>query len=137
VWSTTNGTLALKACEHAQMVLLGALLNLNAVAEELRWQEPERVLLVCAGTGDDFALEDAYGAGRLIAELPDARLTDSARAALAVAKAFPDPLEALRASANGQALTSRKRGAELEWCARVSAYSVGALMDGAIVRPIE
>jgi 2-phosphosulfolactate phosphatase len=137
VWTTTNGTLALKACEPAPSVLLGALLNLSALAEELCWQEPERVLLVCAGTGDDFALEDAYAAGRLVAELSEAKLTDAAQAALAVARAFPEPLAALRASANGQVLAARGRGAELEWCARVSAYSIGAAMDGAIVRPIE
>lgn len=136
VWTTTNGTLALKACEGADRVLLGALLNLASVAEELRWHEPEHVVLVCAGTGEGFALEDAYAAGCLVAELAEAGRSDAAQAALAVARAFPDPLDALGTSSNGRALRRRGRWTEVEWCARMSAYSIGAVMDGAIVRPI-
>jgi 2-phosphosulfolactate phosphatase len=134
VWTTTNGTVALKACEHAERVLVGALLNITALREELQWAEPERVLLVCAGTFDEFALEDAYAAGVLIAEFPDAQLTDSAQAALATTKLYPKAIDALRAARNGQALARKGRQAEVEWCARVSAYNVGVFMDGAIVR---
>jgi len=134
VWTTTNGTVALKACEHAERVLVGALLNITALQEELQWAEPERVLLVCAGTFDEFALEDAYAAGVLIAEFPDAQLTDSARAALGTTKLYPNAIDALRAARNGQALARKGREAEVEWCAKVSAYNVAAFMDGAIVR---
>jgi 2-phosphosulfolactate phosphatase len=134
IWTTTNGTIALKACEHADRVLVGALLNIGALAEELRWSTPERVLLVCAGTFDDFALEDAYAAGTLIAELSETELTDSARAALATTKLYPQPLDALRVARNGQVLAGKKRDAEVEWCARVSAYNLCGFMDGAIVR---
>jgi 2-phosphosulfolactate phosphatase len=136
-WTTTNGTIALRACEHAERVLVGALLNLGAVVDELRWAEPARVLLVCAGTGEDFALEDAYAAGRLAGELSEAERTDSARAVESMARAFPDPLAALSVAANGRALLSRGKKAEVQWCARVSAYSVGGFMDGSVVRPIE
>jgi 2-phosphosulfolactate phosphatase len=136
IWTTTNGTVALKACEHADRVLLGALLNITALQEELQWAEPERVLLVCAGTFDEFALEDAYAAGVLIAEFPDAQLTDSARAALSITKLYPKALDALRAARNGQALIRKGREAEVVWCAKVSAYNVGAFMDGSIVRRI-
>jgi 2-phosphosulfolactate phosphatase len=136
IWTTTNGTVALKACEHAERVLVGALLNVTALEEELQWAEPERVLLVCAGTFEEFALEDAYAAGVLISEFPDAQLTDSARAALAIAKLYPKAIDALRAARNGQALARKEREAEVEWCAKVSAYNVGASLDGSIVRRI-
>ena len=136
-WTTTNGTIALRSCEHAERVLVGALLNLSAVADELRWADPVDVLLVCAGTHEGFALEDAYAAGRLIAELPEAALTDSARAMQAVARGFPTSEEALRASSNGRVLVSRRREAEVQWCARESAYSIVGFMDGAVVRPLE
>jgi len=136
IWTTTNGTIALKACERAERVLVGALLNITALLEELQWAEPERVLMVCAGTFEEFALEDAYAAGVLISEFPKAHLTDSAHAALALTKLYSKPIEALRAARNGQALTRKGRDAEVEWCARVSAFNVAGLMDGAIVRSI-
>ena len=137
IWTTTNGTVALRACERAERALVGALLNLQSLVEELNWDEPERVLLVCAGTFDDFALEDATAAGRLIAELPEAELTDAAHCALATARGFPQPIDALRAARNGQVLSSRGRGKEVEWCAQLSVYNVGAFMDGLVIRPIE
>jgi 2-phosphosulfolactate phosphatase len=137
IWTTTNGTVALRACERAARVFVGALLNLQLLVQELRWEEPENVLLVCAGTFDDFALEDATAAGRIIAELPEAELTDAAHAALATARAYPQPLDALRAARNGRALTKKGRGKEVEWCAQLSVYNVGACMDGVVIRPIE
>jgi len=138
IWTTTNGTVALRACENASCVFVGALLNLQSLVEELRWDEPERVLLVCAGTFDEFALEDATAAGRLIAELqPEAQLTDAAHAALSVSRSYPKPLDALQAARNGKALTKKGRGKEVEWCAQLSVYNVGACMDGVVIRPIE
>jgi 2-phosphosulfolactate phosphatase len=136
IWTTTNGTVALKACEHADRVLVGALLNIPALHDEIQWSEPERVLLVCAGTFEDFALEDAYAAGVLISEFPEAQLTDSARAALGTTKLYSKAIDALRVARNGQALKEKGRQAEVEWCAQVSAYNVGAFMDGSIVRRI-
>ena len=136
ITTTTNGTIALRACEHAARVLVGALLNLGSLLEELRWDEPPNVLLVCAGTFDEFALEDAFAAGLLIAEFGDATLTDSARAALAVARLFPTSLDALTVSRNGRALAAKGRSAEVEWCAQISRYSVAGLMDGGIIRPL-
>jgi 2-phosphosulfolactate phosphatase len=135
-WTTTNGTIALRACEAADRVLIGALLNLKTIADELNWNAPERVLVVCAGTFETFALEDAYAAGRLIQELPEAALTDAAQAALAVARSFLDPLTALKTATNGQVLLGKGRGKEVEWCSQVSAYNVAGFMDGAVVRPI-
>jgi 2-phosphosulfolactate phosphatase len=134
IWTTTNGTIALKACEHAERVLVGALLNITALHEEIQWSEPERILLVCAGTFEDFALEDAYAAGVLVSEFPEAELTDAAHAALATSKLYPKSIDALRAARNGQVLIRKGREAEVEWCAQVSAYNVGAFMDGSIVR---
>src|SRR5688500_3791171 len=136
ITTTTNGTIALRACEHAARVLVGALLNLGALIDELRWDEPPNLLLVCAGTFEEFALEDAFAAGRLIAGLGDATLSDSAQAALAVARLFPAPLDALTASRNGCALAAKGRRAEVEWCAQISRYSVAGLMDGGVIRPL-
>ena len=65
VSTTTNGTRALRACANAQTVLAASFLNLTATAEFLRQNNFENVLLVCAGTGENTALEDVLGAGAL------------------------------------------------------------------------
>ncbi|HTV75542.1 MAG TPA: 2-phosphosulfolactate phosphatase, partial [Candidatus Baltobacteraceae bacterium] len=58
VSTTTNGTRALRACAGARTVLAAAFLNLSATADFLREKKFEDVLLVCAGTRENAALED-------------------------------------------------------------------------------
>jgi len=136
VTTTTNGTVALRACEGAKRVLVGALLNLHALAAALRASAPATILLVCAGTFDLFALEDAYAAGRLIGGLGGATLGDAAQAVAAIAGRYPNPLDALLAARNGQALVAAGRTADVEWCAQVSRYNVVGLMEAAVIRPL-
>ncbi len=137
ITTTTNGTVALRACENAASVLVGALLNLSALAEEIRWHEPEELLLVCAGTFEEFALEDAYAAGLLIEALPHHALSDSAHAALAITKLFPTALAALREARNGKTLAANGRGKEVDWCAQVSQFNVVGIMEQSVIRPIK
>lgn len=137
VTTTTNGTVALRACEGAETVLVGAMLNLTELADEIIWREPEELLLVCAGTFEEFALEDACAAGLLIGALAGGELSDSAHAALSIARHFPTPLAALKAARNGRALEGKGRGMEVEWCAQVSLFNVVGIMENAVIRPIE
>ena len=46
-------------------MLVGALLNLSAIAAELERSRPSELVLVCAGTFAEFALEDALALVRL------------------------------------------------------------------------
>jgi len=66
VTTTTNGTRALLACEGADRILVGSFLNLPAVVAELADAAPREVLLVCAGTGENCASEDALCAGGIV-----------------------------------------------------------------------
>jgi 2-phosphosulfolactate phosphatase len=132
--TTTNGTIALRACDAAREVLVGAVVNLDAVAAALRASAARRVLLVCAGTFDSFALEDAWAAGRLIELLGRTELTDAALAVLGVARFYPSPLDALRVARNGRALADHGRGADVEWCARESCYDTVGVMRGGVIR---
>lgn len=65
VMTTTNGTRALRACVGARTVLIGSFLGLRAVADWILARAPERLLLVCSGTHEEAAYEDALGAGAL------------------------------------------------------------------------
>jgi 2-phosphosulfolactate phosphatase len=134
--TTTNGTIALRACEKASRVLIGAILNLAAVAEELQATAPERVVLVCAGTFTTFALEDAWAAGRLIELLGGEELTDAAQAVRALARSEPDPLAALRGARNGKALVAKARAAEIDWCARESVFPINGAMEAGVIRAV-
>jgi 2-phosphosulfolactate phosphatase len=65
VSTTTNGTRALRVCVGAKMVLAASFLNLGVTAELLRQKNFADILIVCAGTGDNAALEDTLAAGAL------------------------------------------------------------------------
>src|SRR5688500_17511725 len=49
-WTTTNGTRALRSSAHAEMILVGGLVNLRSLTELLDTLRPKQLLLVCAGT---------------------------------------------------------------------------------------
>ena len=104
VSTTTNGTRALRACVGAQTVLAGSFLNLGATAEFIKKLQPARVLLVCAGTHENAALEDALAAGALC-ELLAGEISDAAEIArCAHAQARSDLAAVVRNSENARRL---------------------------------
>lgn len=128
VLATTNGApTILAAARRAQTVLLGCLLNLDAVVAAIR---AEDVQVVCSGTDDAVALEDVYAAGRLCARLEGSR-ADSARVAEAVARAHPTPLDALAASDDARVLDAAGLGDDIAYCARESVLDVVPRVAGA------
>ena len=119
ILSTTNGTRAiLAAASTCEEVLVGSLLNLDAVANAVEASARDTVL-VCAGFQNAFALDDAYCAGRIVQLLPGDR-TDAALAAELVARAFPDPWEGLNARTYGPPGLED----DIAWCARESVLDV-------------
>jgi 2-phosphosulfolactate phosphatase len=121
VLCTTNGTPAIMAAtSSAGEVLVGSLLNLDALIEAL--PPSVELTVVCAGTNGRFALEDAYVAGRIVARLSGKR-TDGARAAERLAAAYAGPLEPLGESADATVLRETGQAADIELCARESLMS--------------
>jgi 2-phosphosulfolactate phosphatase len=119
IFSTTNGTRAiLTAASACDQVLLGSLLNLDAVAAAAR-ESGQDVLVVCAGFQDGFALDDAYCAGRIV-ELVAGERNDAAKAAELVARAYPDPYEGLRARTYGPPGLEE----DIRFCARENVLDV-------------
>ena len=107
--TTTNGTRALRACAGAHAVLVASFLNLRSTIHWLKEQPPSHLILVCAGTRDEPALEDALAAGAVCQDLwayySRGRVPDSAQI---VRRLFPlfeaNLLEAVAQSANGRRL---------------------------------
>lgn len=123
VLTTTNGTrLLVSAAARFEHVLVGSLLNLDAVATAAR-ETGEDVAVLCAGVLGELALDDAYCAGRIVAALGGDN-ADSAAAAARLAASFPDSLAGLGASQSARNLRRHRLEADIEWCARENALDV-------------
>ncbi|MSU59046.1 MAG: 2-phosphosulfolactate phosphatase [Pedosphaera sp.] len=142
VMTTTNGTRALRACAGAERILVASFLNLEATADFLGRENPESLLLVCAGTGKDAALEDTLAAGALCDALKSAKLEHELEDAALIARdAFLQARQDL-AHAIGEARNARRllRQPELrddvEFCLRRNAFPLVAAneADGGIRR---
>jgi len=119
ILTTTNGTrTTLAAAANAEHVLLGSLLNLDAVAAAAR--EPgEDITVVCAGYQGAFAVDDAYCAGRIVSLL-DGERTDAAVASAAIARAYPTAWEGVNARTYGPPGLED----DLRWCTQENTLSV-------------
>jgi 2-phosphosulfolactate phosphatase len=130
ILTTTNGTQTiLAAAERCGEVLLGSLLNLDAVVRAAR-ERGEDVAVLCAGFQGAFALDDAYCAGRIV-QLLGAERSDAAIAAELVARSFPDAHSGLTARTYGPPGLEE----DIRFCARENVLDVvprlAAMRDGA------
>jgi 2-phosphosulfolactate phosphatase len=141
IYCTTNGTVALRRAENANRVLVGALLNGNAVAEQLnRDNGNETVLIVCAGTKGAFNLEDFYGAGQIVDGLTRDRKNswDLTDAAISAAGYFrrSNAEECLSSSAVGRLMKQMGLEHEVQYAAQEDRMNlVPTLEHGRIVSP--
>jgi 2-phosphosulfolactate phosphatase len=118
VLTTTNGTrLLLAAAARCERVLVGSLLNLDAVVAAAR--RADEVAILCAGVERAFAIDDAYVAGRLAAALggePD----DAAVAAMRLAAAFATAEEGIGAGVSAANIRNAGLDDDIPFCARES-----------------
>ena len=119
ILSTTNGTRAVvAAAASCGEVVLGSLLNLDAVAAHAR-ARGENVVVLCAGYKDAFAIDDAYCAGRIVALLEGER-TDSAVAAEVIAARYPNAIDGINARTYGPPGLEE----DIAWCSQVSVLDI-------------
>jgi len=125
ILSTTNGTQAiLETAEQCEEVVLGSLLNLDAVA---RVAASRDAVIVCAGFQGAFALDDAYCAGRIV-QLVESERTDAAIASVLIASAFSNALDALNARTYGPPGLEE----DIAFCARENALAVVPRLAGMV-----
>lgn len=122
VLSTTNGTrLLLGAAERCPRVLVGSLLNLDAVVAAAA--EASDIAVLCAGVERRFALDDAYVAGRIAAALggePD----DAAIAAMHLAASFPSAEAGIGGGTSADNIRRAGLDDDVPFCARESVLDV-------------
>lgn len=135
VTTTTNGTRALTACAPAPTVLAAAFLDLGAVAERLLADPPGRLLLVCSGSYEEAAYEDALAAGALADRLWDRYGADASDGAQLVRTAWLAAAEdlrgAMRHSRNARRLLAQPAlAADVDACLRIDVSRTIARLDG-------
>lgn len=139
VMSTTNGTKALRACAPASDVLACCFLNLRATADFIARLGPQHLLMVCSGTHEQAALEDALAAGALCDLVwhlyAGGQMADSAGMARRLFHlAHKDLFAAFSISRNGRRLLARPDlKDDVLFCSQIDKLQVVAqLMDGEI-----
>ena len=130
ILSTTNGTRAIvETARQAEEVVLGSLLNLDAVSRRASGHD---TVIVCAGYKGAFALDDAFCAGRLVQRL-EAERSDAAVAAALISAAFPEAHEGLNARTYGPPGLEE----DIAFCARESVLDVVPRLAGWVGPAVE
>ncbi len=134
--TTTNGTLAISRSLNADEVVIGAFLNITAVANYLKSQDKD-VMILCAGWKGKVNLEDTIFAGALVDLLVTSFDTenDSAIAALALYKmAKEDMLAFLKNSSHAKRLQGLSIIKDIAFCLQRDTYPIiPVLRNGELV----
>lgn len=132
---STNGTVAMAATGQAAHRFMAGLVNTRAVVEEIARFGLD-VVLVCGGKEGAFALEDAFGAGRIIALLaeyfPEVQLGNdhAGTAEYIYEKNRDEPLALVRDCSHGRYLADLGFYEDLEICAQLDTIPVVPRMVG-------
>jgi 2-phosphosulfolactate phosphatase len=141
VFTTTNGTRALRACSAAARVLIGAFVNRSALARVLQ-QDGRPVHLVCAGTKGQLTAEDVLFAGAAAWDLAqherpgrwerpgrfhsaDVQTQMAVDYYLARSRDREALLETIRESRGGQNLRALGMDADIERAAQEDLFDIG------------
>ena len=102
-------------------MLVGAVANFTALVARARqaFAEREELVIICAGRERQFAIEDAYTAGRLVKAVKRGRrgveLNDGATAALAVVRSFDSWSDAFADAAAARQLVDAQLGHDVQF----------------------
>jgi 2-phosphosulfolactate phosphatase len=136
---TTNGSAAMVKGRHAKNLIVAAFVNLSTVTTFLR-NLREDFIIICAGKENNFCVEDAVCAGKIINDLENEtgnqfELNDSAVAAKALDKAFGKSiLKVLKCSNHGKYLTEIGFGEDLKVCAGIDTIPLLPVLVGNVIR---
>jgi 2-phosphosulfolactate phosphatase len=128
--ATTNGTPALVASQGGDPVLVAGAVNFKAVVARARTIFAERgdLVVICAGRERQFALEDAYVAGRLVKAVRrgfrGVAVNDAAGVASDLATKHESWVAALSASEAARQLREVQLGDDVAFCAKPDQFTV-------------
>lgn len=139
VLSTTNGTKALSIASDAETVVVGSLLNLDALCEWLENQD-KNILCLCSGWQDKFNLEDTICAGAICDYLINTGKYTSNEDSSIAAKylylsAWVNPLGYLKSSSHRRRLKNLDLNEDIKYCLTPNQTNVVPILrDGKLVK---
>lgn len=135
--TTTNGTYAITKCDKAEALVAGSFLNRKAIAQFLRDQEND-VLIVCAGWKGKVNLEDTLFAGSLVELLKDefGIEHDAALASLSLFRQAKGNLKGFLSNCSHvRRLKHLDIDKDIEFCLSMDKFDVVPILkDGSIVK---
>lgn len=140
IYSTTNGTVALKQSVGAEQIYVGALINAEAVVNHILDHHREKqLLIVCSGSMGNPNIEDICGAGYFI-KLIKSKLqgdkpgfySDAGECALSFFNSEPSHSLLLR-SRVGQLMVARNMTDEVRFAANLSTHALVPQVNDGIV----
>lgn len=139
IFTTTNGTKAIKKASTAREIILASILNMQAAATRVQ-EKAHHLVIICAGTRGKFALEDTIAAGLLISTIlkknPGTVLSDIAKTAYHFYLNYHNSiLYPLQNSINGRRLIKMGLTKDVLFCAQENKFNiVPQYMDGVIMQ---
>ena len=136
VMTTTNGTKAIKGCEGASNILIGAMVNAKSIAKRILELNKD-VVIVNAGTYGEFSIDDFLCSGYIIDCIVNeiqAELSDIAITSHYIYKNNEDIHSFIKYASHYKRITELGLEADLEYCCRKDIIDiVPEYKDGIIV----
>lgn len=136
---TSNGSKAIVKAKYSENLLVVSFNNIDAMAEHLL-SLGEDTVIVCAGTGGMFCIEDSVCAGMLINKLlkkeSNIEITDSAEASRILSKSFGNNiLKMLQNSEHGKKLIDNGFASDLKYCAQINSSDIVPKYSSGVIKP--
>ncbi|WP_121197219.1 2-phosphosulfolactate phosphatase [Mucilaginibacter gracilis] len=132
VLTTTNGTHALHMSIKAKRIVIGSFLNITSLCNWLK-QQPDNILLVCAGWKNNFNLEDTLFAGAIAEQLKglDYKWDDAAIAANDMYQLAKADLNLyLKKSSHGERMKQLGILEDIDFCLNVDITTAIPVLEG-------
>lgn len=133
--TTTNGTLAISKSLNADKIVIGAFLNLSTLASYLQ-NQPNDIIIHCAGWQGKVNMEDSLFAGALIEKLEDSHSLncDAPHMALKYYQSVKDNLQVtVENSSHAKRLSKIGIKKDIEFCLTMDKFEVIPILEGSML----
>jgi len=140
VFTTTNGTQAIRAAREAYRIVIGSFLNLTALCQWLAVQR-KNIILLCAGWKDFFNLEDTLCAGAIASKLDSTGMFETSYDSTLAAKTLYESAQKdlygfMENSSHFKRLANLNLQEDIRFCLKADQAPVVPIMEGNYLVPV-
>ena len=131
ILSTTNGTRAINLSLRAEEILIGAIINAKAVAEELKRLKKD-VVFINAGTNGEFSMDDFICSGYMISllcERESHELSDIAKTARYIYESNTNLIDYIKEARHFNVLKNLNLMKDLDYCCKKDIIKIVPKVD--------